>query len=278
MQSGANRDAARTSRQSHSDFINREKIVPARTNKNAAPVVSTPFSRVLQSVASPNRAALDAKMTKEVIRTALALDPVRAEPLGARFRPPVKLDPDKLRIDTWVRLDFDLDLDGKPLGDGTLASDAYGLSMSNPVGNGPAYVRATTFGTSTTNVVSIHPKGVYPAFYAKEGAIDVVFDRPTDSVSVDAYPINTTQCPETLTFCPSRPYMEAYDAQGALLAKALYPGNVPFSFSMGDGWQTIRIDRTSRDISRIRISCQQCGCTTPNKAVFDNLSYHFQLP
>jgi len=258
--------------------VNREKIVPARTKGNIAPVVSTPLNRTLQSVASSKLAALDAKTTKEIVRTVLSLDPNRVEPLGARFRPPVKLDPDKLRIDTWIRLDFDMDPEGIPLGDGAIAGDAYGLSMTNPVGNGPAYVRAVTVGLGSAKVVSIHPTGVYPAFYAKEGAIDVVFDRPIDSVSVDACPVNTTQCPETLTYCPSRPYMEAYDAQGALLAKALYPGGVPFAFSMGDGWQTMRIDRVSRDISRIRISCQQCGCTTPNKALFDNLSYHFQLP
>ncbi len=265
-------------RQSLSQTINRENVVLIRTRKRFDGGVSTPLNRALQSVASSNKAALDAKITKEVIRAVLALDPVRVEPLGARFRPPVKLDPDKLRIDTWISLNFDLDVDGQPISDGAVAGDAYSMSMTNPVGGGPAYVRAGMGGMGNTNVLSIHPKGMYPALYAKEGAIDVVFDRPTDSVSVDAYPINTTQCPETLTYCPSRPYMEAYGANGALLVKALYPGNVPFAFSTGDGWQTIRIDRAARDICRVRISCQQCGCTTPNKVVFDNLSYHFQIP
>ena len=51
----------------------------------------------------------------------------------------------------------------------------------------------------------------------------------------------------------------AFPAAAGRLAKALYPGNVPFSFSMGDGWQTIRIDRASLDISRIRFHASRAA-------------------
>jgi hypothetical protein len=230
--------------------------------------------------ASANR---DAVTSEDVVRLLKSFDLAAAETLGRQalrppvLRPPIRIDPGKLHIDMWILLDFDTDGEGRAIADGTLADGLYGLPMTNPLGNGKVYVRAAgNPSIGKTNVISIFAPGTAPFFHAQDGAIDVVFDRPTEAVKIDAYPVCETQCPETPTYCTGRPFLEAYDEAGKYLGKALYPGCLP-GISGGDGWQTINLTLPTRSIKRVRFSCQQDGCATPNKAWFDNLRYHFTL-
>lgn len=190
-------------------------------------------------------------------------------------RPPIKIGPDIPRIDVMVLMDFDTDLEGNPVPEGALASEVYGLVMINPLTNGPAYVR-THVHVSGSNGVSIHALGTKPCFYAREGAIDVLFDRPTDSVSIDAYPVCETPCPGEMIITTGRPFLEAYDSAGKRIAVAYYVGTLPGA-SAGDGWKTLAVKVPSRSITRVRFSCQADAAQWPNKSYFDNLRYHLVI-
>lgn len=238
--------------------------VVARCNRMLADLIRDPVAEAspaltqwLRSQGAANQAVLSPKL----------------RPPGVR--PPVKVRPDIPRIDVMVLMDFDTDLEGNLVPDGALADAVYGLTMTNPLTNGPAYVRKHVY-VSGSNGVSIHAPGTKPCFYAREGAIDVLFDRPTDVVSIDAYPVCETPCPGEMQITTGRPFLEAYDSNGKRIAVSYYVGTLPGA-SAGDGWKTLTVSMPSRTISRVRFSCQADAATWPNKSYFDNLRYHLVI-
>jgi len=190
-------------------------------------------------------------------------------------RPPIKIPPDIPRIDLTVLIDFDKDLEGNPVPDGAVADAVYGLTMRNPLNNGPVYVRKQVY-VGGSNGVSIHAPGTTPCFYVREGAVDVLFDRPTDAVSIDAHPVCETPCPGEMQITTGRPFLEAYDSAGKRIAVTYYAGTLPGA-SAGDGWMTLAVKVPSRSITRVRFSCQADAAQWPNKSYFDNLTYHLVI-
>ncbi|WP_374404057.1 hypothetical protein [Niveibacterium sp.] len=236
------------------------KPVLARSNRMLADLIRDPAAEATPALV-------------QWLRSQGAGDPAVVD--RPKLRPPIKVGPDIPRIDVMVLMDFDTDLAGQPVPEGALASEVYGLTMINPLTSGPAYVRKQVY-VGGSNGVSIHAPGTTPCFYAREGAIDVLFDRPTDTVSIDAYPVCETPCPGEMINTTGRPFLEAYDRQGKRIAASYYVGTLPGA-SAGDGWKTLAVSMPSRTIARVRFSCQADAAQWPNKSYFDNLRYHLVI-
>lgn len=120
-------------------------------------------------------------------------------------------------------------------------------------------------------------------FAAEEGAVKAVFATPLKKVSIDALGVEAVEFLGTDTTLQRRPFLEAFDASGKMLAKVYYAN------WYGDGktgwgtWQTLTIERPSADIAYVLFSSianppGQRGRVNAQGiyAVFDNLQTYPQ--
>lgn len=149
---------------------------------------------------------------------------------------------------------------------GTVLTNAIpGLTFREPRSNGTLPITVVDLGNGN-KVLSLNGN---VAFSAAEGAVDVLFSVPQRSVSIDAaafrehyyygVPLN-------------RPFLEAYDAAGALIAKKLYQGPLPSGGAFMP-FETLSIVSSSANIARIRFSSQASQGGSVIDGVFDNLAY-----
>ncbi len=158
--------------------------------------------------------------------------------------------------------------------DGTVINTRYpGVTFSNPVG-GNIFARSG-FGAapSSPNVASVIGAG-FPQFNACLGAVDATFATPVGSVSIDARPSAPVEFLGALT---RRPFLQAFDASGALLTTVLYAGPLPTGGGAVGPTETLSFISTGNNISRVRFSTQTPGCpvatTPPVYGFFDNLRF-----
>lgn len=155
------------------------------------------------------------------------------------------------------------------LADGTVVNGQYsGVSLINPVGGGNVYARAWSGGN---NVVSIHSavSGWAAPYNAQQGAVDASFATPQRSVSIDAAPF---LAPENFGTAIARPYLQAFDSAGNLLATVYYQGALPNPSGTGP-IETLTYVSPIANIARVRFTVQGGTGGAFVRGIFDNLSY-----
>lgn len=168
---------------------------------------------------------------------------------------------------------------------GTVINSAFvGVQLSNPIG-GDVYAREqSTFAPSLPNVASVVPpsgsglpgQSVFAFFDAMQGAVEARFATPQSTVSIDARPVSPLEFLGTLT---NRPFLEAYDANGVLLSRALYTGPLPTTaaFTVGPT-ETLTITSASNNIAYVRFSSQTSQSVIRTFGLFDNLMFSSLAP
>lgn len=153
--------------------------------------------------------------------------------------------------------------DGIP--SGTVINTFYsGLTFREPLSNGTVPITVVGFGGG--NVLSLNGN---IAFNATEGAIDVTFATPQRSVSIAAAAHRETWY---LGIARNRPFLEAYDANGAFLGRVLYQGPLPSSGATMP-FETLKFVSSSANIARIRMSSQASQGGSVIDGIFDALAY-----
>lgn len=141
---------------------------------------------------------------------------------------------------------------------GSLVDGNYsrnGILLSSVVSqSGHAYV-ASWQNNNTVSLWNPATMGVFSStFAAEEGAVKAVFATPQKKVSIDALGVEAIEFLGTDASLQRRPFLEAFDANSKLLAKAYYAN------WYGDGktgwgkWQTLTIERPQGDIAYVLFS------------------------
>lgn len=156
---------------------------------------------------------------------------------------------------------------------GTLINTRYpGITFTNPIG-GNIFARASGSAPSSPNVVSVFNTGAgLPQFDARFGAVDAILDSTVGSVSIDARPVAPL---EFLTALTRRPFLQAFDSSGALIAQVNYAGALPTASGAVGPVETLSFTSTANIIKRVRFSAQNPGNTGEIPAtygLFDNLN------
>lgn len=149
-------------------------------------------------------------------------------------------------------------------------SVTFSSQTTNPAKRRSAYAMTMTLGAaqSGNNVLTVMNGTGMPLFDARWGAAEAVFGQLQQSISVRAYALDS---PEGLGSSDNRPFMEAYDSNGAYLGKVrtrFGPKNANFF----GHWHPLSFSSPTRNIQRTRLSSQAQGspwvCTA-----FDNLTF-----
>jgi len=177
---------------------------------------------------------------------------------------PVEAISKPLTITTLTaQIDFDT-AGGLPVASGSAVDTLYssvGVTFSG-VSAPTASAYAVNHGTS--NGVSVFSNWSF--FDRRWGAVRADFAMEQGWVSLDVRPVLP---PEYLGTVSARPWLEAYDASGNLLAQVYYP--IAHGQPNYGSWQTLRIDRTINDIKYVRFSSQHIDNTPAVYGLFDNL-------
>jgi hypothetical protein len=148
---------------------------------------------------------------------------------------------------------------------GTVINTFYaGLMFREPLSGGGVPITVASFGGG--NVLSLNGN---IAFRATEGAIDVHFATPQRSVSIAAAAHREVWY---LGVALNRPFLEAYDANGAFLGRVLYQGPLPNTGATMP-FETLKFVSASANIARIRLSSQASQGGSPIDGIFDALAY-----
>ena len=145
----------------------------------------------------------------------------------------------------------------------------YGVTFSCvSCATGHAYARPISSGSNGVSLID-PSSSILPFFDARSGALKAEFSTARSWVSIDARPVLP---PEYVGTPVGMPWLEAYDANGTLLAKTLYP----FSYGQA-GWgsmQTLVVSASSAAIKYVRFSSRAVAGTPPVYGEFDNLRYN----
>jgi hypothetical protein len=156
------------------------------------------------------------------------------------------------------------------LGSGTVVNNVYpGVVFSNPLG-GNVLASSTGNARSGSNVVSITPGSA--AFNAMQGAVHATFATLQKTVSVDTAAIRSSADGYTAI---SRPFLEAYDANGLLVARTYFQGQLPGSGGLTP-WETMTVTLPTAAIRSVRFSVQYNPQWPLVYGYFDNLSFSSQ--
>ena len=158
--------------------------------------------------------------------------------------------------------------------DGTVIDTHYAAKgatfasvTTSPAKRWSTYARSIWGIESAPNGVSLVPPPTLSLFDARQGGIEVTFDKAQRWVSIDAQPILP---PEYMTPPTARPFLEAYDAKGKLLGRVYYP--LPYGDAAYGSWQTLIYSSSVANIVKVIFSSQYNG-GTPVYAVFDQLAF-----
>ncbi len=160
--------------------------------------------------------------------------------------------------------------------DGTIVNTHYpGVTFSNPLhATSNIFARAGSgFAPSSPNIVSVFRPPALAPFDARDGAVDATFATPVGSVSIDARPVAPL---EFLTPLTRRPFLQAFDSAGNLIATVYYAGTLPNTVSGVGPMETLTVTSTGNNIARVRFSSQNPGnppTVPPTYGMFDNLRF-----
>lgn len=157
---------------------------------------------------------------------------------------------------------------------GTKINTYYsGVTFTNPIGGNVFAKSGLGFAPSPTNVITITNGGnVFPFFDALLGAVDASFATPMRSVSIDVRPVS--QLADHLDPTTRRPFFQAFDSSGNLLATVYYAGALPQGCCNEVGaLETLSFTSPSGNIARVRFSSQSPTNTIHTYGLFDNLRY-----
>lgn len=139
---------------------------------------------------------------------------------------------------------------------------AYAMSM--PIGSAQS-------GKNVLTLTNVTPG--LPLFDARYGAVEATFSQLQQAVSVWAYALDSPECLSNTH--DNRPFMEAYDANGAYLGKARTSVG-PLDANFFGHWYPITFSSATRNIKTIRLSSQAQGCPWVYTA-FDTLTYSVNI-
>ena len=170
-----------------------------------------------------------------------------------------------------VHIDFDSDPSAVAIANGAIVDSTYaafGVAFTCvSCSSGHAYARAP--GGRTNNGVSLFPSPYYSAYDARYGAVRADFASARSFVTIDA---RSVLPPEYAGTPVARPWLEAYDAAGTMIANAYYPPHGDPAFGT---WQTLRVDAPAgKAISYVRFSSQNFSTSPAVYAQFDNLTFN----
>jgi len=156
---------------------------------------------------------------------------------------------------------------------GTLINTHYpGVTFTNPIGGNIVARSGAGSAPSAPNVVCITNGGVLPFFDSPFGAVDARFATPVRVVKIDARPVS--QVADHLDPTVARPYLQAFDASGTLLATVYYAGALPQGCCYEVGaTETLTYASSTANIARVRFSSQQPVSGVHTYGMFDNLRF-----
>ena len=156
---------------------------------------------------------------------------------------------------------------------GTLVNTYYaGVTFTNPIGGNIAARSGLGFAPSSPNVVCVTNGGTPPFFDSPFGAVDARFATPVRVVKIDARPVS--QVADHLDPTVARPYLQAFDASGNLLATVYYAGALPQGCCNEVGaTETLTFASSTANIARARFSSQQPVSGVHTYGLFDNLRF-----
>ena len=159
-----------------------------------------------------------------------------------------------------------LNFDG--LADGTVLGTRFpGITFTQALG-GDVYARTSTAARSPSNVASVFQTGI-PMYGAYYGAVDAEFATLQRSVSIDAA---AARPPEGLGTPLNRPFLQAFDANGALLATVYFQGTLPDAGGVS-AYEPLTYVSPTANIKKVRFSTQQTQGGPTVYGYFDNLGY-----
>jgi hypothetical protein len=133
---------------------------------------------------------------------------------------------------------------------------------------GNAFARSSASAASAPNVVYLAATG-FPLFDERFGYLKASFNSPVGVVSIDAQPIAP---PEGFTITGNRPFLQAFNAQGAFLGTANYEYGTCNPNTTQCPWKTITITRLQNDIKFVAFS-SYAGSGGHMYGQFDNLQF-----
>jgi hypothetical protein len=168
-----------------------------------------------------------------------------------------------------VLIDFD-EVGGTPIANNTIVDTTYatsGVTFSCVVcASGHAYARALGNGSQGVSLIDPQASGL-PIFDSRDGAVTATFNTPRSWVSIDATPVLS---PEFAGTPVGMPWIEAYDANGNLLTKTLYP----LSYGQAGYGAAATLTVTANGIKTVRFSSRWVSGTPSVWGQFDNLRYN----
>jgi hypothetical protein len=192
------------------------------------------------------------------------------------------LDSTQSALVTPAHIDFDITAvrtffpvrGAMPVANGAIIDTTYGGVTFSCVSCTSGHVFARLLSSTGNNGVSlIDPAASFlPYFDSRSGAIKAEFTTPRPWVSIDARPVLP---PEFVGRPVGMPWIEAYDASGALIAKTLYP--IAFGQPGWGTWQTLQVTAPSATIKFVRFSSRWVVNTPAVYGEFDNLRYDLEL-
>lgn len=152
------------------------------------------------------------------------------------------------------------------VGGSTAIDNTYaGMTFTNPLG-GSIFVASTAQSKSPPNTVSLFQLG--GAFNAHWGAVQVTFSTLQPWVSIDTAAARSSA--DGFDNATLRPFIEAYDSAGALVAKTYFQGVLPSSGGT-TAWETMTVTTPTAMIKSVRFSVQTGGSGPWVYGYFDNL-------
>jgi hypothetical protein len=172
---------------------------------------------------------------------------------------------------TDVLIDFD-QVNGAAVAADSIVDTTYagsGVTFSCVAcASGHAFARWP--GTGTQGISLIAPSSsVLPFFDSRDGAVTATFNSPRSWVSIDAAPVLP---PEYLGTPVGMPWIEAYDANGNLLQKTLYP--IAYGQPSYGSAQTLTVNTGAANIKLVRFSSRWVSGTPSVYGTFDNLRFN----
>jgi YD repeat-containing protein len=183
---------------------------------------------------------------------------------------------------TSYLIDFDHDPSGNALADGTIVDTVYtstlGVTLSSIqcapgqscTSGQHAFARSSVAPNTAPNVISIDATSV-PVFDARFGAIRADFASPRVWVSIDVLPVPYVA--DAIGAPDGQPWIQAYDASGALIASVHYTGlsTDPDYFT----YHTMKVDAGSARIKWVQFSVHpSSGGAEALFGEFDNLRFN----
>lgn len=151
---------------------------------------------------------------------------------------------------------------------GSVIDTAYPGVVFSRVGGGSAHAASVgTAAASQPNIVTHAANG--SAFHEGMAVLQAEFATAQQTVSID---VAALALPENLTQGTNRPWLQALDAAGNVVATAQFQGALPTGGARS-AYQTLTVSQSGPTIKRVRFSVPNASGQPVIFGLFDNLTY-----